>query len=702
MVPPLLFAVTVLSTVRSGDMVSLTVTNEQCTVVAASVDLPPGDWEMDEVEDGYGAWLDSPRKMTVFFGGEGFARVRLVPLQRSDETSLWQGRIDAASAAGGGTVVVTPGCHRVGALYLKDNVTLELAEGATLKGIGTMSAYPDVRIPDWQEPVSWPALVSAFGRTNIAIVGKGSLDGNGGKFPKKWRPRGLLFHRCRDIRLEDFIFRDPAAWTCYLRACDGVTVRGVRLDSHGNYNNDGFDIDSRNVLIENCDIDAGDDAICFKSQVKGFACENVEVRNCTLRSCCSAIKFGSETYGAFRNIRVHGIRIERSRRGWMDPRICADVFRHGAPYSYPGMTGDLVNTGAIEIMSVNGASVENVTIRDIDIAETAVPIFIRLCADRRPKFRAPFLEVFGGHSSIRNVLIENVRAVATSHVASSITGNSHLRPDGITLRNVEIVCKGAGASAEERTRPVPERDDGVIGPGGFLQYLPAYGIYLRHADNVMFDNVRLTYSGGFEARDPVVAVDCANFSERNCTYESPRTPGSNDAYLRLGVVTDLKDLERSYRLFKARGVDAVVISGVVGPTTSDDACRQLRETRDRVFDDVNRPEVLYVYNGLMPMRKQAILDANGNESLREYKGTGFLFFSKNVSGERRTEVRAKAEAFEFFGKKVCVFDGDSEYERVGLPRLVTVRGVGRARLEELEYIKPTRAIKIEQQQKEKE
>ena len=582
-----------------------------------------------------------------------------------DETARWQAAIDAAATAGGGTVRVPAGSHFIGTLELRSNVTLELAKDAVLEGLSDPKLYRGISRPDTEIPACTGLIVAGFA-TNVAIRGEGTVDGHGERFPPKGRPRfrGLVFYRCRGVELKDFTLREPGSWSCHFKECVGVHVDGVRLDSHANYNNDGFDIEAQDVLIENCDIDVGDDAICPKSQSAIFEVRNIEVRNCVIRSCCAAIKFGCETSGAgFRDICVHDCRIERCARGWYDPKEDGDTYREGAPYSFPGACGDFVNIGAIVVQTLDGAPLENFTARNLDIAETMTPIFVRCGFRRRPATRGGVCEPFGSGWSLRNVLFENIRARVTSHVASAVLGVNGMRPSGITFRNVDIVCKGAGASRTEAARALKEIDEAGANTGTHLTYFPAYGVYMRHADDVTFENVRLRYSGDFEERPPVIAEDCRNFREDGCSYQPPRSPAPGEAFLRIGVVTELEGIEKAFEEFRAAGADAIVVSGCVGPETSDETCRSLRATRDRIFDGVDRPEVLYRYTGYMPPAKRVLLDANGMKSLREYKSTGVLVYSEGVDAAARRTLEDRVNNFEFYAKTVLVFDGTSAAER---------------------------------------
>ena len=122
-----------------------------------------------------------------------------------NETAMWQEMIDASSAAGGGCVIVPAGVHSVAELELKSNVTLELAEGARLVAINDYSLYR------WKKglkaELQRTGVLVAYGATNIAVVGKGTIDGGGDREPKTTeRPT-----RWRNIYFEDCYYRNDIA-----------------------------------------------------------------------------------------------------------------------------------------------------------------------------------------------------------------------------------------------------------------------------------------------------------------------------------------------------------------------------------------------------------------------------------------------------------------------------------------------------------
>ena len=126
--------------------------------------------------------------------------------------------------------------------------------------------------------------------------------------------------------------------------------------------------------------------------------------------------------------------------------------------------------------------------------------------------RVPLGIPFGMGLALRNVTFENIRATARSWTASSITGVPLLRPKNVLLRNVEIDVPGAGAQgARELGLPVPEAEDGYPDPYMFgRRMLPAYGFYVRHADDVRFENVTVRVRGE-DSRPALVRDDVRGF-----------------------------------------------------------------------------------------------------------------------------------------------------------------------------------------------
>ena len=426
----------------------------------------------------------------------------------SDETSAIQFRIDAASAAGGGVVKIAPGDHFVAGLELKSRVTLEIPSGARLVASTNYLDYVDTK--EVARAILW-----ATNATDVCVRGAGEIGGRGwaavmrDNDRRRWK--FAVFYRVKGVRVEGLTFRDSASWGCYFKECEGVYAGHVKMRSLKNHNNDGFDIDSKNVLIERCDLDTDDDAICLKSDNPDFICENVEVRNCRLASNCNHIKFGTSSYGGFRNVRIHDCELVACSTNII-PQI---KNQRNDANDIPGWDKHEIGSRCgLALECVDGGFLENVRIWNIRMNRCCqTPIFVRL--GRRHAARD------GRTSYLKDVVIENVSGESMSYLASSVTGIPALRPANVTLRNVSLRVKGGGP-AEEIARPVPEAEKRYPENRMFdRQMLPAYGFYLRHADGIAFENVRLEYTGKTESRPAVFADDATGVTFTGCRFAKP-------------------------------------------------------------------------------------------------------------------------------------------------------------------------------------
>ncbi|MDR1678240.1 MAG: glycoside hydrolase family 28 protein [Prevotellaceae bacterium] len=315
--------------------------------------------------------------------------------------------IEACHLEGGGTVIVPKGVFYTPAITLKSNVNLHLEEGAVLK----FSTNPDDYLPmvrtAWEgwDCINYRPLIYAFNETNVAITGKGTLDGqatssnwwpwkgkkeygyeqgtisqewngtkeNGGrnrlakmeednvpleqrvmKPEDKLRPSFVEPQNCVNVLLEDFTLINSPFWCLHPFICENVIVRGVTVNSHGP-NNDGCDPEScKNVLIENCKFDTGDDCIAIKSgknndgRKRGMPSENIIVRHCEMKDGHGGVVLGSEISGNVRNVWVENC--------VMDSPNLDRVIR-------------------IKSNPVRGGILENFFIRNIKVGECKIAIF---------------------------------------------------------------------------------------------------------------------------------------------------------------------------------------------------------------------------------------------------------------------------------------------------------------------------------------
>ncbi len=270
---------------------------------------------------------------------------------REDATAAIRRAIEACHRAGGGRVVIPEGTWKTGAIHLKSNVNLHLSKGATLLFSFDLAQYPIV-FTRWEgvECMNFSPFIYAYGQENIAVTGQGTLDGGasqetwwswnrkqGGQAPLQraardrliamgeanlpvaqrvfgdghyLRPNFIQPYRCSNVLIEGVTIVRSPMWEVHPVLSENVTVRGLTIRSHGS-NNDGCDPEScRNVLIEDCVFDTGDDCIAIKSgrngdgRRVGVPTENVIVRNCVMKDGHGGVVLGSECTGGIRNVFV--------------------------------------------------------------------------------------------------------------------------------------------------------------------------------------------------------------------------------------------------------------------------------------------------------------------------------------------------------------------------------------------------------------
>jgi polygalacturonase len=265
--------------------------------------------------------------------------------------------IDAAHAAGGGTVLVPAGEWVSGPVHLKSNINLHVATGATVRFSTNREDYlPVVRQRhEGVEALNYSPLIYASGVTNVALTGGGVLDGQGQhwwtwyrqygapprniatQFPlsrrefgkgagmEGMRPNFVVFIDARNVLIEDITLIDGPMWNVHLIYTEGAIVRGITVNSLEAPNGDGIVIDSsRDVLVEYNTLRTGDDAVVLKSGLNeegleiNIPTENIVIRNfeaIDVRTGSGGVVFGSETSGGIRNVYVHDALFDGSDRG---------------------------------------------------------------------------------------------------------------------------------------------------------------------------------------------------------------------------------------------------------------------------------------------------------------------------------------------------------------------------------------------------
>lgn len=428
--------------------------------------------------------------------------------------------IETAAKNGGGTVYFPAGTFLSFSIRLKSNITIYLDNGATIlaadpeKHKGKYDSfepnewdmYQDFGHSHWKNSLMW-----GIGIENFAIIGQGKIDGLGlskrSPGPQKPRTEGetpvsmkdnvsplgemspltemeglgtkaIALKLSKNITLKDFTVFRGGHFALLATGVDNLTIDGLKVDT----NRDGFDIDAcRNVRISNVHVNTpNDDAIVLKSSFGlGFAraTENVTITNSQVSGfdlgtmldgtyqttqefapdkdrSTGRIKLGTESNGGFKNIAISNINFVHSR----------------------GLAIETVDGGNIEDISVT-----NITMRDI----TTAPFFIRLGKRQRGPEGSPISKV--KRINISNIVVSDAR----SEYASIIAGLEESLIEDINFSNIYIEYKGGGTK-EDALREVPENEKNYPEPSMF-GVLPASTFYVRHAKNITFDNIRVSF-----------------------------------------------------------------------------------------------------------------------------------------------------------------------------------------------------------------
>ena len=480
------------------------------------------------------------------------------------DTTAIQSAIDAAHAAGGGIVLVPGGTYLCGTIQLRNNVSLYLAEGATILGSKALEDYLNQSTGGSQARL---ALVLAQNARNIAVTGRGTINGQGASFPQRdngpGRPFAVKFVECQDVLIADVRVEDSAAWVIHLLACERAVVRGVRVRSHANYNNDGLDIDAcSDVMVSQCHFDCQDDAICLKSTPDRI-CENIVVSDCVASSHCNFIKMGTASVGGFRNVTITNCSL-------IAPRYSRKI--NGADRGIGGVNLELVDGGIMERITITNITMDGITL----------PLFIRLGSRKRKPDQPP--------SILRNVIISNIVATNLGPIGASITGLPDQPVENVLLANLHFTYEGGGG-AQDATRAVPEKP-GAYPEGWMFGTLPAWGLYCRHVKSLKLHNLQLGLSAP-DARHAVVCedvehldidhLDCAfshgaapllKFSNtRSATIRNCRPQVPNGVFLKLegnansGIALLANDLRAAHKSIEAdqkAGPDVVAQAGNLG------------------------------------------------------------------------------------------------------------------------------------------
>ena len=367
--------------------------------------------------------------------------------------------IETCTKNGGGKVVVPAGKFLTGPIHLDNNVNLHLEDGAEILFSTKSSDYPLVKTTfEGTECMNHSPLVYAYNKKNIAVTGKGILNGQAdnenwwywcGSKGYGWsegkgnqndpqnrvrliesgeqnvpveeriygegsylRPSFVEFFECTDALIKDIKIINAPFWVIHPMKSVNVTVDGVTVESHGP-NNDGCDPEySKNVIIKNCTFNTGDDCIAIKAGKDGdgrrvaMKSENIIVKNCKMLDGHGGVVMGSEMTGGIRNVFVENCEMD-------SPNLDRAI--------------------RIKSNSRRGGIVENVFVRNIEVGQVKEAV-LRINM---------FYNVYGNQTGnfipqVKNVVLENVKVKNGGKYGVLAKGYAELPIENVTLKNVTI------------------------------------------------------------------------------------------------------------------------------------------------------------------------------------------------------------------------------------------------------------------------
>jgi polygalacturonase len=376
-----------------------------------------------------------------------------------DNTQSFKKAIEVCSENGGGIVLVPSGKYLTGPIHLENNVNLHLEEGAEVLFSNNSVDYPIVHTSfEGTELMNYSPLIYAYKKTNIAVTGKGILNGQAnnenwwswcGKDTYGWkkgapnqndtlnrfrlvamaeegvpvlqrvfgeghylRPNFIEFFDCKNALLKNVKIVNSPFWVIHPIKSSNVIVDGVTVESHGP-NNDGCDPEySRNVIIRNCTFNTGDDCIAIKSgrdadgRRVGIPSENIIVQKCKMIDGHGGVVMGSEISAGVRNVFVENCTMD-------SPNLDRAI--------------------RIKSNSKRGGLVENVYVRNLDIGQVKESVLI---IDM-------FYNVYGGQlgtfiPQVRNIYLENIKVKDGGKYGILAKGYKEFPIKNVRFRNVTI------------------------------------------------------------------------------------------------------------------------------------------------------------------------------------------------------------------------------------------------------------------------
>lgn len=377
------------------------------------------------------------------------------------DSPAFQKAIDAASSLANGSQVLVPAGHKflLGTIQLKSDIDFHLDGDAELFS----STQQEHFIND--------ALILANNANNLKITGTGFINGRDMEFmthydsigewwqPKPFRTKLFILTRCNNLQIRDITFGNSSFWGLHMLGCENVVIENVNVRNNLQVPNcDGIDPDHcRNVIIRNCHIVSGDDAIVVKAtrQNEDYGeSSNILVQDCILETQDAGLKIGTETTKDIHHITFERCKIISGSRG-----LCIQLRDEG--------------------------NVHDITFRDIEfisrfysapwwgrgeaISFTAIP--------RTPETKL---------GSMFNIRVSNVKGISENSIR--VNGTKESRIHDVVMENVEVTMikqsKYPGGVFDNR----PTKVYTDLEPHS----TPAFSI--RFADSIQLNNCRVFWS----------------------------------------------------------------------------------------------------------------------------------------------------------------------------------------------------------------
>jgi len=393
--------------------------------------------------------------------------------------------VDAIALSGGGTLHFPPGTYLTGTIYMVDHLTLNISAGARILGVPFDHPHYGRR------GETRGSLIEGANVEHVAIVGEGIVDGGGissGCNTPGCGEKGIRFSNARHVTVRGITILHGGQTAFGLGGSHDVKIHSILMDT----NRDGLHVNGTNITISDVILNSDeDDVLVFKSGPgNGFhtPTSNVTITNAYVSGFkpgsvydgtyqggggIGRIKFGSGSVGGgYRNVTISNVIFDRCK--------------------------------GLDLAVVDGSGMENINISNIVMRDVSnSPIYLRL-GDRSPS-RAPKNPPPG---ILRNISISNLLATgADSRFTSVISGIPGHPIENVTLSDIRISYTGGGTLDMAQIEP-PE-NEGIYPEPGHFGEIPAYGFYVRHVNDLQFNNVSVEYEAA-DMRPAFVFKDVEN------------------------------------------------------------------------------------------------------------------------------------------------------------------------------------------------